>query len=60
VKVHLSALKHGVSAEDAVQAAEWSLWIEPLDENGPPEAPRCPGDRLAAVSRSHPQQGRAP
>ena len=31
VKVHSGALKHGVAAEDAVQAAEWSLWIEPLD-----------------------------
>jgi len=37
VKVHPSALKHGVSAEDAIQAAEWSLWIEPLGEDGPPE-----------------------
>ena len=36
MKVHPSALKHGVSAEDATQAAEWSLWIEPLDD-GPPE-----------------------
>jgi hypothetical protein len=36
VKVHASALKHGVSAEDAIQAAEWSLWIEPLDDDGPP------------------------
>jgi hypothetical protein len=35
VKVRLSALKHGVSSEDAIQAAEWSLWIEPLDEGGP-------------------------
>ena len=32
MKVHRSALKHGVSPEDAIQAAEWSLWIEPLDE----------------------------
>jgi len=37
VKVHPSALKHGVSMEDAIQAAQWSLWIEPLDENGPPD-----------------------
>ena len=37
MKVHPSALKHGVSSEDAIQAAEWSLWIEPLDENGPPD-----------------------
>lgn len=36
MKVHPSALKHGVLAEDAVQAAEWSLWIEPLDDDGPP------------------------
>lgn len=37
MKVHTSALKHGVSADDAVQAAEWSLWIEPLDDDGPPD-----------------------
>jgi len=36
VKVHRSALKHGISSEDAIQAAAWSLWIEPLDEDGPP------------------------
>ena len=35
MKVHSSALKHGVEAPDAVQAAEWPLWIEPLDD-GPP------------------------
>jgi hypothetical protein len=33
VKVHGSALKHGVSTEDAIQAADWSQWIEPLDDN---------------------------
>ncbi len=37
MRVHQSALKHGVSSEDAIQAAEWSLWIEPLDEGGPPD-----------------------
>ena len=37
MKVHPSALKHGVSSEDAIQAAEWSLWNEPLDENGSPD-----------------------
>jgi len=37
VKVHPGALKHGVSALDAIQAAEWSLWIEPLDDHGPPD-----------------------
>ncbi len=36
MKVHPSALKHGVTAEDAIQAAEWSLWIEPLGDDGPP------------------------
>ncbi len=36
MKVHAGALKHGVLAEDAIQAAEWSLWIEPLDGEGPP------------------------
>ncbi len=36
MKVHRSALKHGVSPEDAVQAATSALWIEPIDEDGPP------------------------
>lgn len=36
MKVHPSALKHGVAAEDATQAAEWPLWVEPLDSEGPP------------------------
>jgi hypothetical protein len=36
VRVHKSALKHGVSPEDAIQAAQWSLWIEPIDADGPP------------------------
>jgi hypothetical protein len=35
VKVHASALKHGIAAEDVEQAAEWALWVEPLDD-GPP------------------------
>jgi hypothetical protein len=33
VKVHASALKHGVLPEDAVQAADWCQWIEPLEED---------------------------
>lgn len=33
MKVHPSALKHGVSAEDAIRAADWSQWIEPLEED---------------------------
>lgn len=36
MKVHPAALKHGISAGDAVQAAEWPLWIEPLDDDSPP------------------------
>lgn len=32
MKVHRSALKHGVAPEDAIQAAEWALWIEPLED----------------------------
>lgn len=32
MRIHPSARKHGVSAEDASQAADWPLWIEPLDE----------------------------
>jgi len=35
VKVHPSALKHGVAAEDDEQAAEWALWIEPLNDDLP-------------------------
>ena len=35
MKVHASALKHGIAAEDVEQAAEWALWVEPLDD-GPP------------------------
>ena len=35
MNVHKSALKHGVSPEDAIQAAEWPLWIEDLDDDSP-------------------------
>lgn len=33
MRVHASALKHGVLPEDAVQAADWAQWIEPLAED---------------------------
>ncbi len=33
MKVHPAALKHGIAAEDTVQAAEWPPWIEPLDDD---------------------------
>ena len=36
MKVHDSALKHGVNPEDAAQAADWPLWMEPLDEENWP------------------------
>lgn len=33
MKVHPSARKHGVVPEDAVQAADVALWVEPLEED---------------------------
>jgi len=33
VRVHASALKHRVLPDDAVQAADWAQWIEPLAED---------------------------
>lgn len=35
MRVHGSALKHGIGPEDAIQAATRSLWIEDLDEDSP-------------------------
>lgn len=35
MRVHDSALKHGIVAEDVVQAARWALWVEDLDEDSP-------------------------
>lgn len=35
MRVHPSALKHGIDAEDAIQAASWPLWIEDLNEDSP-------------------------
>lgn len=35
MRIHPSVLKHGVAAEDVEQAAEWTLWVEPVDD-GPP------------------------
>lgn len=35
MKVHPSALKHGIAPEDALQAASWALWIEDLDDDSP-------------------------
>ena len=35
MRVHDTALKHGVSADDAVQAASWPIWVEELDDDSP-------------------------
>ncbi|BAC18066.1 putative toxin-antitoxin system, toxin component [Corynebacterium efficiens YS-314] len=35
MKVHKSALKHGIPEEDSIYAATWALWIEDLDEDSP-------------------------
>ena len=43
MKVHPSALRHSVSSEDAIQASDWSLWIEPLDEEEWPHRELRPG-----------------
>ncbi len=37
MKVHPSVLRHGVGTDDAVQAAEWALWVEPLGEDDDPQ-----------------------
>ena len=33
MRVHPAALRHAVAAEEAIRAAEWSQWIEPLEED---------------------------
>lgn len=47
MRVHASALKHGVSPEDAIQAADWPQWIEPLDEE------ECPHRELRLGFDTH-------
>jgi len=49
VKIHPGALKHGISAEDAIQAAGWPLWIEPLDDGPPAREPRLGFDTGARL-----------
>ncbi len=49
MKVHPAALKHGISVEDAVQAAEWPLWIEPLDDDSPARELRLGFDTTARL-----------
>lgn len=38
--VHSSALKHGMDPEDSLYAANWPLWVEPLDGEKPQRALR--------------------
>ena len=32
MNVHPSALKHGVTPEDAAHATHWAQWVEPLED----------------------------
>ncbi|MBE6477312.1 MAG: toxin [Propionibacteriaceae bacterium] len=33
MKLHGSALKHGLDPEDIIHAAYWAQWIEPLEDD---------------------------
>lgn len=35
MNIHPSVLKHGVEAEDIVQAASWPIWVDFLDAKSP-------------------------
>ncbi|MDR5698619.1 toxin [Agromyces aerolatus] len=35
MKVHDSALKHGICADDTIHAASWPVWVDYLDEESP-------------------------
>jgi len=35
VRVHPSALKHGIDPEDVIQATTWATWVEDLDDDTP-------------------------
>lgn len=45
MRVHPSALKHGVVPEDSIQAAAWPVWIEDLDDDSPARQLRLGFDR---------------
>ncbi|ANJ28172.1 toxin [Agromyces aureus] len=45
MKVHDSALKHGIDPEDAIRAAGRALWIEDLDDDSPARQLRLGFDR---------------
>lgn len=33
MKVHPSARKHGIADDDIVEAAHWSHWVEPIEDD---------------------------
>ena len=35
MRIHDTALKHGIDPEDIMRAAAWPLWIEDLDDDSP-------------------------
>ena len=35
MNIHPSALKHGISEEDIIQATSWPLWVDYLDAKSP-------------------------
>ena len=35
MNIHDAARKHGISDEDAIQAASWPVWIDDLDDDSP-------------------------
>lgn len=49
MKVHPSAQKHGVTPEDAIQAATWAIWIEDLDDDSPARQLRLGFDTQARL-----------
>lgn len=49
MKIHPSALKHGIQTDDIIQAAEWPLWVEPLDDNEPARELRLGFDTRARL-----------
>ncbi len=49
MKVHASAGKHGVAAEDAVLAAEHAVFVSDLDEDNPQRQLRLGFDRAGRL-----------
>ena len=49
MKVHESALKHGIDEGDVIQAAKWAVWIEDLDDDSPARQLRLGFDTRARL-----------